>query len=189
MRLLRLNVLQCSFLLFVTLKVQNKTEEHVPYMLWNGVEAQHGHLVGSSRLGVCLIQAGGAAYHGSGGWWGCGGGGRSRAGHTITAQGGTCAPGRVKNSVLLLWQFVGILCDAEDELKAAEFNVTSMVQESRALPACTAATYEAGTANFTAACRLHTAPRLTAHHSPSWHKTNRLVILSFLAATWKHHRE
>ncbi len=154
---------------------------------------QYGHLVGRDILSVGLILAGGAAHCGSVGWWwwlgegGGGGGAGSGAGRTAAAAGGASATGSRCGDLLLFGLLTGELGDAEDKLDAAQFDVAAMVEQSRALPACPAASNQAGAARLTAAQQLGATLRLAAHHSTgrqqTHHRAGSLVILTLLTAT------
>lgn len=78
------------------------------------------------------------------------------------------------------------LCDAEDELQAAQLDVAAVMEKCRALPACTAAPYETGAAGLATALSEVRVLSLAAHHSA--HITTRLILLFFLlslfTATW-----
>lgn len=139
---------------------------------------QYGHLVGRNSLSVSLILAGRAAHCGSigwwwrWGWWWCGygggwGGAGSGADHIAAAAAGDAsATGGRRGCLLFFGLLTGKLCDAEDKLEAAQFDVAAMVEEGSALPACSAASDQAGAACLTAARQLRAALRLAAHHAP-----------------------
>lgn len=138
----------------MTWKVQNKKGgQDFLCGSWNRVGPQYGHLVGSDSLSVSLILAGGAAHCGSvGGWWWWWrvGGGAAGSGACCAVAGAHATGGR--SSILLLFGvFTGKLSDAEDELEAAKFDVATMVEQGRALPARPAASNQAGAARLTAA--------------------------------------
>lgn len=120
-------------------------------VLRNRVGVQYGHLVGRIGLSVGLVLAGGAAHCGStGGWCGCGRGGRradSGAGHAAAAGGGggsdgggTSATRSRRHGLLFFGLLTGELGDAEDELEAPQFDVAAMVEQGGAFPARPAAT-------------------------------------------------
>lgn len=162
--------------------------------LRNRVGAQYGHLVGRDSLSVGLILAGRATHGGSVRWW-CGGdGGGGGAGHTAAAAasaavagGGACATGSRSGSLLFFGLLTGELCDAEDKLEAAQFDVAAVVEQGRALPACPAASDQAGAARLAAARWLRTALSLAAHHTARWqhahHGAGALVLLALPTAT------
>lgn len=143
---------------------------------------QCGHLVGGwDSLSVRLVLAGGAAGCGSVGQWWCGGGG----GVGSDAGGGGGGGGR--GALLLFGLLTGELCDAEDELEAAQFDVAAVVEQRRALPACTAAPDQAGAARLARARQLGAALRLAAHHAARRQQANHgagtLALLALLTAT------
>lgn len=166
----------------MTRQVQNKKEGGRDFLcrLWNRVGVQCGHLVGRGSLSVGLILAGRAAHCGSVGWGGCEGCGGGY---------GTAAAGEAgyRGGLLLFGLLAGELCDAEEELEAAQLDVAAVVQQRRALPPRPAASYQAGAACLAAARQLAPALRLAAHHSSGreqpHHGAGTLVILALLTAT------
>ena len=95
--------------------------------------------------------------------------------------------------MLFFGLLTGKLCDAEDKLEAAQFDVAAMMEQGSALPARPAASYQTGAACLTAARELGAALRLATHDATSQqqthHRAGTLVILALLTATCREHRD
>lgn len=173
-------------------EVQNKKEGGQDFLcgLWNRVRVHYWHLVGRDSLSVCLVLAGGAAHCGSAGQWWCRGGVGGVvcicASCTVAAAGASASGGRCDGR-LLFGLFTGKLCDAEDKLQAAQFNVAPVVEQGRALPPRTAASNQAGAARLAGARLLGAALGLAAHHATrrqkTHHRARTLALLALLTAT------
>lgn len=161
--------------------------------LWNQIGPQYGHLWARlESLFVRPLLLGRGADSGSVGWWCCGGvdvdEGGEAAGSAAVGAGG-CH----NRLVFLFGLLAGELCDAEDKLQAAQFEVAAVVEERRALPAGPAAPNQAGAACLAIAGKTSVSLGLAAHHSTCWHQTHRgtgpLLPLPLLTAACRMEKE
>lgn len=115
--------------------------------LWNRAGVQFGNLVGRNNLSVSFFLAGGTALCGSVGQWccwrgGCGGGGRVGGVAGCVTAAVTASSSRSRGGGLFFFGLLACkLCDAEDKLQAAQFDVASVVEQGGSLPSCPTASY------------------------------------------------
>lgn len=91
------------------------------------------------------------------------------------------------NHLVFGWH-AGELCDAEDEVKAAQLDVAAVVENGGALPSCPAAPDQTGAAGFTTTRVRARLVCLAAHHRTHLTHLQRLLrhlLLSFLTTTWR----